>query len=353
MKTNVNVTFHPSWWHRNVGVDFDEEFFFDMDYHLEADRAMRRALYDRFGEYGLGERDPAPRPILFSDLIACGFFLSQILGCEVRYTAYDAPVVCCAEMTDDQVELLKVPALDTCPLWQRIEEQIGFFKKRFGCAESAINLSGVQNLALDLRGQQLFIDYYEDPELARHLLDVVTELCLRVGKRLYAVSPIVSGGVTSIIKQVAPRVYLTGNCSVTMVSNETYCEYLLDYDTVLAEAFPDFGIHHCGNNMERLIDGYLRVPNVRFLEIGAGSDLEKVAAALRVHGREDIVPCIRYSPVKLRTAGVDIIREDTERAFRAFGSDANLCFSCVGIDAETTDEQVKAYLSVFRQPEKP
>ena len=105
--------------------------------------------------------------------------------------------------------------------------------------------------------------------------------------------------------------------------------------------------------MERLIDGYLRVPNVRFLEIGAGSDLEKVAAALRVHGREDIVPCIRYSPVKLRTAGVDIIREDTERAFRAFGSDANLCFSCVGIDAETTDEQVKAYLSVFRQPEKP
>lgn len=151
MKTNVDVTFHPSWWHRNVGVDFDEKFFFDMDYHLEADRAMRRALYDRFGEYGVGERDPAPRPILFSDLIACGFFLSQILGCEVRYTVDDAPVVCCAELTDDQVEQLKMPALDTCPLWQRIEKQIGFLKSRFGCVESAINLSGVQNLALDLR----------------------------------------------------------------------------------------------------------------------------------------------------------------------------------------------------------
>ena len=214
--------------------------------------------------------------------------------------------------------------------------------------ESAINLQGIQNIALDLRGQQLFVDFYDDEDIAHNLLSAATELSLDIGRRLYAVSDVVSGGVTSIVKQAAPHVYLTSNCSVTMISNAMYCEHLLKYDAELAQAFPDFGIHHCGGNMETVIEGYLKVPNLHFLEIGAGSNLEQVAKALKAHGREDIVSCIRYSPVKLKDASVDTIREDTERAIEAFGSDEKLCFSCVGIDAEMPDERVKAYLSVFR-----
>ncbi len=345
---NVDVTFHPSWWHRNVGIDFDERFFFDAPWRIEADRAMRRALFDRFGEFGMGEKDPAPRPILFSDLIASGFLYSQLLGCEVKFAPDDAPQVCCAELDDDQAASLTAPNLDESPLWQKVAGQIDYLEKRFGGVESAINLQGIQNIALDLRGQQLFIDYYDDEDIAHNLLSAATELSLDIGRRLYAVSEVVSGGVTSIVKQVAPCVYLTSNCSVTMISNAMYCEHLLKYDTMLAEAFPHFGIHHCGGNMETAIEGYLRVPNLHFLEIGAGSDLEQVAKALRAHGREDIVSCVRYSPVKLKGATVETICADTGRAIEAFGSDEKLCFSCVGIDAEVPDDQVRAYLSVFR-----
>ena len=166
-------------------------------------------------------------------------------------------------------------------------------------------------------------------------------------------SPVVSGGVTSIIKQALPGVYLTSNCSVTMISNKMYRNFLLEYDTALANAFPVFGIHHCGNNMENVIEGYLDVPNLKFIEIGAGSDLNKIAAALDARSRRDMLCNIRYSPVKLKTADRAVIEADTDAAIAAFGGDEKLYFSCVGIDAETTDEQVKAYLSVFRQPEKP
>ena len=348
MRTNVDVTFHPSWWHKNVGIDFDERFFFDAPWRVEADRAMRRALFDRFGEFGIGEKDPAPRPILFSDLIASGFLYSQLLGCEVKFAPDDAPQVCCAELDDEQAAALTSPNLDEFPLWQKVAGQIEYLENRFGEVESAINLQGVQNITLDLRGQQLFIDYYDDEDIAHNLLDAATKLSLDIGQRLYAVSEMVSGGVTSIVKQMAPHVYLTSNCSVTMISNAMYCEHLLKYDTILAEAFPDFGIHHCGSNMETVIEGYLKVPNLHFLEIGAGSNLEQVAQALRAHGREDIVSCVRYSPVKLKGATVETIRADTGRAIEAFGSDEKLCFSCVGIDAEVPDDQVRAYLSVFR-----
>jgi len=346
MKNNVEIVFHPSWWYKHTGVEFDEKFFFDAKYRVEADVKMRRTLYEYFGEFGIGEKDPKPRPILFSDLLACGFLYSQILGCEVLFKKDDAPSVIAANMTNEQIAELKAPDLNSHPLWQRVQDQIDYFMQEFGYVESAINLMGIQNIALDLRGQDLFIDYYEDTELLHHLYDVITELSLDIGRRLYAVSKTVSGGVTPIVKQVSPSVYLTSNCSVTMISNDLYCEHLLDYDRRLASEFTCFGIHHCGSNMENVIDGYLKVPNLKFLEIGAGSDLSAIAK--KIEGR-DILSCIRYSPVDLKTDTADQIKHKSECAIKAFGSDDNLCFSCVGIDSETETEKVKEYLAVFRK----
>ena len=345
MKQNYDVTFHPSWWNKYAGIEFDEKFWFDAAYRMEADRAMRRTLYDHFGEFGIGEKDPKARPILFSDLLACGFLYSQLLGCDVVFRKDDAPQVLPARMTEEQLQKLTAPDLDAHPLWQKVQCQIDSLMARFGYVESAINLMGIQNIALDLRGEELLMDYYdEESTLNAHLFEVVTALSLDIGKRLYTVSSVVSGGVTSIIKQVCPSVYLTSNCSVTMISNDQYCEHLLEYDVRLAEAFPCFGIHHCGSNMEKVIDGYLRVPNLRFLEIGAGSDLSAIAKA--VEGK-NIMCCIRYSPVALKTDSFAEMQRKTEEAIGAFGSDESLCFSCVGIDGDVPLEKVREYLRVF------
>lgn len=347
MKYNVDITFHPSWWYKHTGIEFDEKFWFDASYRVDADIKMRRTLYDHFGDFGIGEKDPKARPILFSDLLACGFLYSQLLGCAVDFHKDDAPQVLPAGMTEEQVEDLTAPDLDNHPLWQKVQCQIDAFMKEFGYVESAINLMGVQNIGLDLRGEDLLVDYYdEESSLNAHLLRVITDMSIDIGKRLYAVSSVVSGGVTSIVKQVCPSVYLTSNCSVTMISNDLYCEHLLPYDIRLAEAFPCFGIHHCGSNMENVIDGYLRVPNLRFLEIGAGSNLEVIAKAV---AGKDILSCIRYSPVTLKTDSQEVIREKTEVAIRAFGSDEKLCFSCVGIDKNVSVEKVREYLSIFRK----
>ncbi len=345
MRSNVDITFHPSWWYKHTGVEFDEKFFFDADYRLEADVKMRRKLFEYFGEFGIGEEDPKPRPILFSDLIACGFLYSQMMGCQVIFQKDNAPQVVAANLSEDAVENLIAPNLDENPLWQNVQSQIDRFVREFGYVESAINLMGVKNIALDLRGEELFYDYFDDPELMHHLYSVVTEHLLDVGKRLYAVTDLVSGGVTSIIKQVVPNVYLTSNCTVTMISNAQYEEHVLPYDTRLAEAFPCYGIHHCGNNMENVIEGYLKVPNLKFLEIGAGSNLEKIAQAV---GDRDIISCIRYSPVAMQSDSLEQMQAKTQAAIDAFGGDEKLCFSCVGIDNTVDLEKIRQYLSVFR-----
>ena len=61
-----DVTFHPSWWHKHAGIDFSQRFFDDPEYRIEADKAMRRCLFEKFGDFGLGEENPQDRPLLGS-----------------------------------------------------------------------------------------------------------------------------------------------------------------------------------------------------------------------------------------------------------------------------------------------
>jgi len=336
-----DVVFHPQWWYKNAGVCFNKEFFYNADYRIEADIKMRKVLYEKFGDLGLGEKDPKPRPILGSDLLASGFLYSELLGCEVRYSDENPPEVICSNLTDEQVLKLEAPDLDKSELWGKIQSQIDYLQKRFGYVESCINLMGIQNIAMDLRGQNLFIDYYTNPELAHHLLDVCTSLSVDIGKRLKAVSKNLSAGVTSIVKQVLPDVYLTSNCSVEMVSLEIYNDFLLKYDNILAENFKPFGIHHCGKTMEHVVDGYAKVKDLSFAEVGAFSDIGYVRKRL-----PGILLNARYSPVKLMDVSREELKSDIVKIVEEAKPLELLSISCVGIDSSVPDSQIRDFLSV-------
>jgi uroporphyrinogen-III decarboxylase len=334
-----DVTFHPKWWHKNAGVSFNKDFFYNAGYRIAADIRMRKVLNDKFGDFGLGENHPSPRPILGSDLIASGFLHSELFGCEVRYSDENPPEVLCRNMKEEDVLKLQVPNLDTSELWQMVQKQIDELLAEYGTVYSCINLMGIQNIALDLRGSELYIDYYTNPKVAHHLLSLCTDLSIQVGKRLEKVSRIVSTGVTSIVAKTIPDVYLTSNCSVDLISLRNYRDFLLPYDNRLAECFPIFGIHHCGKTMEHVVDGYRQVKNLKFAEVGAFSNIEQVRRKL-----PEVFLNVRYSPVKLKEASVEEMREDIATMVQAGTPPHLLSISCVGIDDTVPDEQIRNFL---------
>jgi len=55
----------------------------------ELDREKRRLLYGRFGDVGLGERDPTPEPVVgieYGDR-----FMSALWSCDIHYLPDQAP----------------------------------------------------------------------------------------------------------------------------------------------------------------------------------------------------------------------------------------------------------------------
>ena len=333
----VEVVFHASWWHRHYGIKFDEGFFFDPSRRVESEQRMRAILHERFGDLGLGEADALPRPVIGPINLAAGFLPSAVLGCQVKFFEDASLEVIPANFSDDQVMALEVPNLETNPAFRRLIDLMDALEARFGRLEGDVNWEGVQNVALNLRGSQLFLDYFDNPALARRLLDVAARTISAMASYIRRRTGTNSISVNRIVGPVDSRISLHSNCTVTMISAAAYHEYLLDYDRRLAADLWPYGIHYCGADMHKVRHEFARVEGVELFDVGWGSDVAACREAL-----PNAVFSLRLSPVRVSTVSRKEVVEDVENLLRAAGPLERAALCCINMDDKTPDENVRA-----------
>lgn len=336
----VDITFHPSWYRKYAGVSVARRFFDDPEYRMEADVAMRSTLYDHFGHLGFGERKPEKRPLLDSDLLAGEYIQSQILGCDILFFDDRLPFVVPLNLNDEAAFGLKAPELDKSSVWRDYIRQVKYLIDKYGRVESYLDLDGVNNLAQDLRGIMLYEDFYLNEEIAENLFEVSRRVIEDVAGEISRFTDSISIGVTSIVRQVDPKLFVTSNCTVELISNVLYERFLLPQDIRLASRFGPFGVHHCGKTAEHVCSGYSKIPGIAFFEAGAGSDLTAVRSYFR-----NIHINARYSPARLKEQTPEGIAADVLSMAEKAAPKELLSFSCVGIDPDTPDENVEAFIT--------
>ena len=228
----AEVIFNPNWWYRSFGISFEESFYFDRRLRIQNDLQMRRALYERFR---LGAPNPGPRPIVGSEHVAGGFVRPALFGCKILFEANAAPNPIPRDLGAEEVLALTVPDIaNTWPMNQLIAD-LESLQNEFGCVCGDFDLDGVLNTALQIRGQQFFLDFYEAPQLAHHVLSVVTEAQIAVGTYMRARTGTLSLSTNRSTINVDPSIFLHSNCSVQMVSPHVYEQFLFPYEKRLAE----------------------------------------------------------------------------------------------------------------------
>jgi hypothetical protein len=337
----VDVIFHPDWWHTHYGLDFREPFHFDPRARIESERRMRQALHDRFGDLGLGEANAQPRPVVGPVHLAIGFVVQAMLGCQVRFSENAAPWVLCAELSDEEVWALEVPDLEIVSPMRETIAMMDALEAEFGYLEGDIPWDGVQNVALDLRGQQLFLDYYDNPRLVHHLFDVIAHTISRVAGYVRSRTGTSSISLNRIVASIDRQLNLHSNCSVQMISKSTYEEFLLPYECWLAERLRPYGIHHCGDNLEHVIEAYACVPGLAYIDVGWGSDVAACRKAL-----PETFFSLRLNPARLRTQTPVQVRADVELLLEQAGPLDRLALCCVAMDAGIPDENVRAIFDI-------
>ena len=335
----VEMVFNPHWWFRNYGISFDRSFYLDKEVRIENDVKMRAALFDR---YGAGEKDPQPRPVIGSMHVAGGFVLPALFGVEIRFGADHAPWPVERNMTKAEILALRPPELyDTWPTNKLIED-MDFLEKEYGYVVGDVDTDGIFNTALHLRGQQLFIDLYEDPELVHHLFTVLSDTYVSLASLLRARTGTCSVATNRSILNVNPSLYVHSNCSVQMISPRIYEKLLLPYELVLAHKLQPYGIHHCGNNLHQFVDLYGKVP-ADFFDVGWGSDVARCRKAL-----PDAFLNLRLSPVRMLHCQAAEICQDVRKLLSENQTVDKVGICCINMDYETPDENVQAMAATAR-----
>ncbi|MGA2863474.1 MAG: hypothetical protein ABSF95_03195 [Verrucomicrobiota bacterium] len=335
----VDVMFDASWWNKFYGIAFDESYVrAHPRRRAELEGRMRRALYERFGSVGLGCASDEPVPVISTQMTPLCYLVGEVLGCATYFAPGHSPCSVPLGLGEAEVAALEPPAVMNTPVMQKLAEDMDWLEGEYGYVIGDLNPQGVLNNAMCLAGAEVLVWFLTNPPLARRLLRLVTATMVQVVGRIKGRTGTSSLSVTNIVAQVDPSLFVTSNCSTTMIAPKTYREFLLEGDQALAEALPPFGIHHCGMDVAQMAPEYRQVSGLRFLEVGWGSDVALVRRLLpETHLNA------RYSPVKMREASPATIERDVQALIAAGKPLDQFSLSILGLDDTVPDENVLAF----------
>lgn len=340
-KLPVDVIFHPSWWYGNYGIEFSKDFFTDPEVRVKTEQKMDHLLYNRLKDLGFEQDGSASRPIVGPIHLAAGYVISELLGCEVKFNANASPDVIVGNLSDDDIMALRVPCFENVEPTRTLIEMMNTLEEKYGFIEGDFNWSGILNIALDLRGQQLFLDFFEQPDLVRHLFDVIFETIVGFVKYMLSRTGTSSLSVNPSVKNFSPQINLHSNCSVVMISPQQYEELLLPYEKLLSKNLKPYGIHHCGDKMHVYAESYAKIGGVEFFDVGWGADIKKCREIL-----PDAFFNIRLNPVRLLGCSASDVESDILDAVKANDGIDNMGLCCINMDYGTPDDNVRKIYEV-------
>lgn len=323
------------WKHVYGGMRFDEESLKDARYLMQADVQTSRAFYEMFGDLGIGLENPEPEPIVQGFGITT---IPQLYGSHVVFSSQDAPYAIACNLSREEILDLQ-PITDFASYYpiNHFLDVCDDLRKEYGWSRLLIIPQGYLNTAIKLRGEQLWYDFYDEPELAHHLLSVIFETTDNLRRFVDEVN--IAHGYTRV-----DQIYIP-NCAAVNLSPELYRDFILPVDRRLAErTSPNFGFHHCGPHMEWYSKDYASAGPGTYYDIGFGSDVRTCIEDFTIDGLDQIFRG-RYSPVNLAyKTPPEIARETREILESSVNS-----MVVMGMDPATSREQAAAFIRTVQE----
>lgn len=339
----VDIVLAPEWWNKNEKITFDEDFFFHPLKRVEVEQQMEQILYERWGKYGLGEHRKEKRPELGAVHLAAGFLLSEMLGCAVNYSESHPPQVIPAHREDLKSSAKQALQSDA---FKRIDKLAGSLKSKFGHLSGDINWGGILNIAMDLRGENIFLDMMMTPDEVNLFFSEIADVIEKFTSYLQQETGTTSISVNRGVRHLKKPVLLHSECSHTMISEEDYETYLLPFDVKWSQHRP-FGIHYCGADPHRMAASFAKIPHLDFLDVGWGGDVQ----VLRQHLPNTFLN-IRLSPVEIARQSNDEIRETITRLVKESNNPYLTGICCINMDDTVSDDRIDTMFETIQELKK-
>ena len=339
----VDIVLAPEWWNKNEKITFDRDFFYHPLKRVEDEQRMEKILYERWGKFGLGLQKDQARPEIGAVHLAAGFLLSEMLGCQVNYSEAHPPQVLPAHQ-----ELLNINIDDAfrSAAFQQVTDLTDSLKTKYGYLTGDINWGGILNIAMDLRGENIFLDMMMTPDEVKDYFSGIAQVIEKFTSFLQAETGTTSISVNRGVRHISKPVLLHSECSHTMISEDDYENYLLPFDQEWSKKRP-FGIHYCGPDPHRMAASFAKIPHLEYLDLGWGGDVK----VLREH-LPDTFLNIRLSPVEIALQSNDEIRDTIIRLVNDSGNPYLTGVCCINMDDSVTDDRIDTIFETVEELKK-
>ncbi len=343
-KLPVDIVLAPEWWYKNTGITFDHDFFFHPLKRVESEQRMEKELYERWGRFGLGAEKDKAKPEIGAVHLAAGFMLSEMLGCEVKYSENHPPVVVPANKESLEID---VEAAFRSKVYKDFVDLMDRLKAKYGYLTGDVNWGGVLNIAMDIRGEQIMMDIMMTPDEVKNYFNSIAEMIEKFTSQEESETGTTSISVNRTVRHLSKPVFLHSECSHTMISREDYDQLLMDIDVEWNRQKDFFGIHYCGKDPHRYAESFAKLPRLDFLDVGWGGDVAHLRKYL-----PDTFLNIRLSPVEL----VDMSEKDIQDTITKLVNESSNPYltgvCCVNMDDKVTDDKIDAIFNTVENLRK-
>jgi hypothetical protein len=322
-KIPVVIGFMPAWWEKEYGVAFGRDFHLDPAVHRATLIRMEDELRLRFGDIPNLELSGGYRDAWFVERRYGDALVPALFGCGVSFEeASGHPFARCLNLTDEQAASLLPPDVENHPVMRSVLEQ---GKGGFSRAGGELGFEGVMNVAYKLRGEEIFVDLAQRPEIFRRLCAVVYET--------------IEKAVLLFTKWLdplgeRPTAFVHCDCMINMMSASMYRDELLEYEKKFRKRFDLFGVHTCNWKVDPYLEALAEIGRVDYLDMGAESDLD------RVHGLfPDLSPSVFYHPEKVKRLSSGELKKEIRDLCGRIGRGTLLLSD---LEAGTPDENIRA-----------
>jgi len=194
-----------------------------------------------------------------------GFTMLKALGLD--FTIGETGVPAFTQLSPEQVMKLSVPDYAGNPAVESLRKAIRETKSRYGSAVNT-SFSGLLYQAMKVRGQDIFTDFYENPEMVHHLMTVL-------GETLYQ--------HLKFLKDECGELpyFVLGSCSNCMISPATYDDFLRPHEARISTLSQyimghprAMGMHHCGTKADAYFPVYSKIPELEMIEASLDTDIK-------------------------------------------------------------------------------
>ncbi len=335
--------------HDRFGFDFGERHHLDVDSRIRTTMDIDRAVFEAYGQIGLGYAKPFPR----SSIEPFGHrFIPAMYGCAIEYAANAEPWSKPRNLPPEEILALEpwtVERFERSEPVRLVLNQVARLKDRYEPyripdqefnphyrAMSILqNLGSVINTAFSVEGEELFVQYVTEPELVQRFYANITQLmllCLDYFTR---------------VNGWALRDIFLGNCPVAMISPAQYAACNAQHDRCLMEYTRKVGARfmlHQDSNANAHLENYAHLAHVSALDLGQDTDFEKLARRFP----QAEVNCILF-PSWLESHTMDEVRAELLRLMDHGKRFPSFAFTLLEIDSKLGDDRLFEFHETFRE----